>query len=164
MNNTYIICVVLVVSCYTVVALTLSFICSTLATVMMHEANTCFLCGYWTILPPNIHVWHQCFSPSIKFKAKWSYKSVTFLNTKFTNDDEGRSNTDLYVKQTDTHQYPHRSSCHPGHCKCGIPYSQALRRPRIYSRTENYRISSIKRWLLINAGPLIHAGRLYVHK
>ena len=41
--------------------------------------------------------------------------------------------TDLYTKPTDTHQLLHRSSCHPGHTKKGMPYRQALRIRRICS-------------------------------
>ena len=93
------------------------------------------------------------FHPSIKFTAEWSYMSVTSLNTKVTIDDEGGLVTDLYVKPRDTHQYLHRCSCHPGHCKHGIPYSQALRTCRICSRTENclQRVSELKGHL-INRG------------
>ena len=43
---------------------------------------------------------------------------------------------DLYVKLTDTHWYLHRDSCHPSHCKRGIPDSQALRIRRIRSKME----------------------------
>ena len=32
----------------------------------------------------------------------------------------GKIKTDLYVKPTDAHQY--LNSCHPYHCKKGIPY------------------------------------------
>ena len=54
-------------------------------------------------------------------------------------NDEGHLTTDLYVKPTDTHQYLHKGSCHPSHCKRGIPYSQALRIRTICSRMEDYR-------------------------
>ena len=56
---------------------------------------------------------------SIKFTAEWSAKSVLF--TKVWVDDKGYLTTDLYVKLTDTHQYLHKDSCHPSHCKRGIP-------------------------------------------
>ena len=65
--------------------------------------------------------------PLIKFMTEWSPRSVMFLDTQVTVNDEGRLTTNLYVKPTDTHQYLHRDSCHPGHCKHSIPYSQALR-------------------------------------
>ena len=69
---------------------------------------------------------NQC-HPSIKFTAKWSSRSVTFLETTLMVKDEGCLTTDLYLKLTDTHQYLQRDSCHPGHCKQSIPYSQTLR-------------------------------------
>ena len=71
----------------------------------------------------NIH-------PTIKFTTEWSHRSVLFLDVR-VNIQEGRIITDLYTKPTDTHQYLHRHSCHPGHCKAAIPYSQALRLRRI---------------------------------
>ena len=67
------------------------------------------------------------FHPWIKFAAKLSPKSVTFLDTKITVDNQGHFNINLYVKLTDTHQHFHRGSCHPGDCKRSIPYSQALK-------------------------------------
>ena len=45
----------------------------------------------------------------------------------------GVLSTDLFCKPTDTHQYLHKSSCHPRHTKKAIPYGQALRFRRIYS-------------------------------
>ena len=57
------------------------------------------------------------FHPSIKFTAEWSSKSVSFLDMKVTVDNEGCLTTDLHVKATDTHQYLHRESYHPCHCK-----------------------------------------------
>ena len=68
-------------------------------------------------------------------------------------DNEGCLSTDLHVKLTDTHQYLHRDSCHPSHCKRGISYSQALRIRRICSRTEDYlqRTQELKGYL-INRG------------
>ena len=42
--------------------------------------------------------------PTIKFKAKWSRDSITFLDTTVMCDGD-RLVTDLYTKPTDTHQY-----------------------------------------------------------
>ena len=58
--------------------------------------------------------------------------------------------TNLHVKVTLTMQYPHRDSCHPGQCKWGIPYSQALRIHGICSRMEEYlwRTQELKGFLI----------------
>ncbi len=69
---------------------------------------------------------------SIKFTAEWSKSSVNFLDVRVVKKDNTIV-TDLYSKPTDTHQLLHRSSCHPGHTKKGIPYGQALRLRRICS-------------------------------
>ena len=37
------------------------------------------------------------------------------------------------MKPTDSHQYLHHSSCHPGACKRGIPFAQVMRLHRICS-------------------------------
>ena len=55
------------------------------------------------------------------------------------NDDvrvmnDGRLETDLFVKPTDSHQYLHFSSCHPKAWKEGIPFAQAMRLRRICSQ------------------------------
>ena len=44
------------------------------------------------------------FHPYIKFMAEWSAKSVVFLDTKVTVENEGCLSIDLYVEPTDTHQ------------------------------------------------------------
>ena len=62
---------------------------------------------------------------------------------------EGKIETDLFVKPTDSHQYLEASSCHPFHCKKGIPYSQALRLNRICSKNEDFdkRCNDLERFL-----------------
>ena len=50
--------------------------------------------------------------------------------------------TDLHTKPTDKHQYLHTKSCHPGHCKTAISFSQALRLRRICSEQNNLVIRS----------------------
>ena len=60
---------------------------------------------------------------------------------------DGVIEIDLYVKPTDSHQ---SSSCHPFHCKMGIPYSQALRLNCICSETNSFdkRCNDLERFLL----------------
>ena len=62
------------------------------------------------------------FHPIIKFTADWSKEKVNFLDVEVTLKN-GVLSTDLFVKATDTHQFLDPSSCHPNHCKKGIPYS-----------------------------------------
>ena len=81
--------------------------------------------------------------PTLKFTAEWSKTfldvtvSKTFLDVTESLID-GVIETDLFVKPTDSHQYLQSSSCHPFHCKNGIPYSQALRLNRICSETNSF--------------------------
>ena len=62
------------------------------------------------------------FHSTIRFTKEWSWESVTFLDTKVIGD-RNQLVTDLYTKPMDIHQYLHRHSCHPFHCKMGIACS-----------------------------------------
>ena len=77
------------------------------------------------------------FHPTIKFTAEWSKERVNFLDVNVFLKN-GELKTDLFVKPTDTHQFLDPTSCHPYHCKKGIPYSQALRFNRICSNNESF--------------------------
>ena len=68
----------------------------------------------------------------MKFTCEYSSEKVNHLDVKVI-VREGRLITDLYVKQTDSHQYLDPSSCHSYHCTKSIPYSQALSINRICS-------------------------------
>ena len=87
--------------------------------------------------------------PTIKFTAQWSNTSINFFDVTVSLI-EGVIETDLFVKPTDSHQYLQSSSCHPFHCKKGIPYSQALRLNRICSETNSFdkRCNDLERFLL----------------
>ena len=86
---------------------------------------------------------------TIKFTAKWSRESVTFLDTKII-DNGNCLVTDLHTKPTDIHQYLHHRSCHPSHCKTSMAYSQALRPRRICSNSTNYKrhVEELKGYLV----------------
>ena len=77
----------------------------------------------------------KIFHPTIKFTCEYSREKVNYFDVQII-VREGKLRTDLYVKQTDNHQYLRSSSCHPYHCTKLIPYSQALRINRICS--ENF--------------------------
>ena len=67
----------------------------------------------------------KIFHPTIKFACEYSREKVNYFDVQII-VREGKLRTDLYVKQTDSHQYLHSSSCHPYHCTKLILYSQAL--------------------------------------
>ena len=58
--------------------------------------------------------------------------------------------TDLFAKPTDTYQFLNPTSCHPYHCKKGIPYIQALRVSKIWSYNENFdrHYNVLEKWLM----------------
>ena len=89
------------------------------------------------------------FPPTIKFTAEYSKEEVNFLDVNIKLID-AELKADLFVKPTDTHQFLDSTSCHPYHCKKGIPYSQALRRNRICSDNENSdrRCNDLEKWLM----------------
>ena len=71
---------------------------------------------------------------TIKFTVEYSLESINFLDTIVNLTMEGLLWTDLYTKDTDTHDYLLHQSAHPSHCKKSPPYSQFLRVRRICSR------------------------------
>ena len=89
------------------------------------------------------------FHPSIKFTCEYSREKVNYLDVQVI-VREGKLITDLYVKQTDSHQYLDPSSCHPYHCTKSIPYSQALRLNRICSENVSFdlRCNELEEWLI----------------
>ena len=70
--------------------------------------------------------------PTMKFTHSFSTESIDFLDVHVSKIGSVLK-TDLFVKETDTHQYLHYKSCHTYHTKKGIPYGQALRLRRIIS-------------------------------
>jgi hypothetical protein len=73
------------------------------------------------------------FHPNIKFTYTISPSSVSFLDVTVSKDKLLNVVTDVFVKETNNHQYLDYSSCHPQKCKDGIPYSQGKRYRRIIS-------------------------------
>ena len=68
------------------------------------------------------------FHHSIKFTMEFSNENIVFLDTivkkaKYSNN----LLVELYTKPTDTHNYLHFNSFHPGHTKRGGPFGQFLR-------------------------------------
>ena len=86
---------------------------------------------------------------NIKFTAESSKTQINFLDA-ILSLENGKIKTDLYVKPTDTYQYFHSFSCHPYHCKKGIPYCQTFHLNRICSDSISFdrRYNDLERWLL----------------
>lgn len=96
------------------------------------------ICMIWTEGEEQLKVLSSYFNSAhdtIKFTWDWSHKSVNHLDVTIISD-HGNFTTDLFVKPTDKHQYLDFHSCHPPGRKRSIPYSQALRLPRICSSDE----------------------------
>ena len=68
--------------------------------------------------------------------AEISSDSVNFLDILFWIEENGKIQTDLYIKPTDSRSYLSFESCHPNHMFAGIVYTQALRIRRIVSSNE----------------------------
>ena len=62
---------------------------------------------------------------TIKFTWDWSRERINYLDVQVINNN-GRIETDLYIKPTDKHQYLYHTSCHPRMCKERIPYARDL--------------------------------------
>ena len=80
---------------------------------------------------------------------KYSKTEIDFLDVLVTRVGDSLK-TDLYTKETDTHQFLEFSSCHPFHVKRSIPYSQTLRLRRICSEDADFkkRALDLKQWLI----------------
>ena len=73
--------------------------------------------------------------PNIKFTGEWSKTFLNYLDvTAFL--IKGVTESNLYVKPTESHQYLQSSSFHRFNCKKDIPYSQNLRLNYICSETD----------------------------
>ena len=85
----------------------------------------------------------------IQFTIETDEKQIPFLDVMVLKDDTSL-NTDIFYKQTDTHQYLHFGSSHPHHVKTAIPYNLARRICTIVSdsKTRDIRLEELKLYLL----------------
>ena len=87
------------------------------------------------------------FHRNLRFTDERFRESLNFLDV-IVKIQQGEFISDLYCKSTDGHQYLHFDSCHAGHTKTSIVYSQALRMKRICSRRSDLivNINKLKDW------------------
>ena len=65
------------------------------------------------------------YDPNINFIYQYSKNEMSFLDLK-VGIENGNITTDLYVRDTDRHQYLHYSSAQPYHTKIFVVFSQPL--------------------------------------
>ena len=98
----------------------------------------------------------------IKFKFEYSNTSIEFLDLTIRIEN-GRLETDLFVKPTNLQLFLDYFSNHPQHCKEGIVYSQALRVIERCSKPEdiNKNLDILKEKLLQRNFPSILIDRKF---
>nr|XP_039263152.1 uncharacterized protein LOC120339139 [Styela clava] len=87
--------------------------------------------------------------PSIKFTFEYSTENITFLDVKVHIMDN-KLETEIYTKDTDSHQYLLPSSCHPKHITANIPKGLFIRIRRSCSNVEFFdkHAGIMKRYLM----------------
>ena len=90
----------------------------------------------------NLHI-------DIKFILQFSNTEQSFLDVLVKNRD-GKIETDIYYKDTDSKQYLLFYSCHPRHTKINIPYNLARRLRTIVSEEQilQRRMQELKTFLI----------------
>ena len=85
------------------------------------------------------------------------YQELNFLDIMVILHADGNIETDVYYKETNSHDYLNFNSHHPYHIKKNIPYNLAKRIIIFCSNpdTVRYRLEDLKSWLL-NCGYPIH--------
>lgn len=93
--------------------------------------------------------------PSLHFTKETSEHELPFLDILVLLKD-GKIETDVYYKPTDTHQYLYYNSCHPRHTKNSIPYSQARRLCTIIDddQKRDERLEEMKHFFIERGYPL----------
>ena len=117
--------------------------------------DDCFI--PWTKSEAELKAFHGILNnlhKDIKFTIQGSPNEQPFLDVMVQNKD-GRLETDIYYKETDSKQYLLFTSCHPRHTKQSIPYNLARRLRTIISEqnTLEIRLNELKSFLLTQKYP-----------
>ena len=80
----------------------------------------------------------QGYKSKIKFTSSYSSKSVNFLDTTVSIEQDGSLSTNLFCKPTASHAYLHKSSYHTPHVIKAVPFSQFMRIRRICTHFQDY--------------------------
>ena len=92
---------------------------------------------------------------NIKFTFESSEQSISFLNL-FIYKDEGKIKTDVFYKDTDSHDYLPFNSCHPRHTKKNIPFTLSRMICSIVTdpTRREFRLQELETWLLKAGYPM----------
>ena len=106
----------------------------------------------WDANHGHINTFHDILTSldnSLSFTLDQSGSSVNFLDVR-VNKRDTLVTTDIFYKETDTHQYLNFKSCHPSHTKRNIPYNLARRICTIVSEpaTLKTRLTELSNFLL----------------
>ena len=87
--------------------------------------------------------------PQIRFTMEFR-RSVHYMDSQLTIEENGQISSDLYIKPTDKHQYLLPTSNHPPHVHRHLPYGLAIRLRQIVSVDERFimRLGELKSFLL----------------
>ena len=92
---------------------------------------------------------------NLKFTFESSEQSISFLNL-FIYKDEGKIQTDVFYKDTDSHDYLPFNSCHPRHTKKNIPFTLSRMICSIVTdpTRREFRLQELETWLLKAGYPM----------
>lgn len=112
--------------------------------------DDCFI--PWTKSLDELKTFHKILNnlhKDIKFTLEFSPNEQPFLDV-MIRIKQGKLETDIYYKETDSKQYLLFSSCHPRHTKLNIPYNLARRLRTIVSEEHilTKRMQELKAFLL----------------
>ena len=119
--------------------------------------DDCFI--FWKDQLGSVEAFQQklnSMTSQLKFTMSASRTEMPFLDILILNND-GTLETDIYYKDTDSHNYVPFNSCHPHHTKINIPYSLARRICTIVDNQarRDKRLEEMTRFLVEKGYPLM---------
>ena len=74
---------------------------------------------------PEFFIYLNSCHPTIKFTMNYSSTNIDFLGISITKN-AAKLSTDIFIKDTDSYQYQHTTSCHLSSCEKFIIYGPAI--------------------------------------
>ena len=80
--------------------------------------------------------WMNTLWPGLRFTYDWSNKELTYLDVRLIITEEGKLETDRFIKPTNPQLFLHYQSNHPKHVFQALVYGQAITVRTICSKDE----------------------------